>query len=379
MNTSYNNSDLINMKLFNIYVENKTYIIKIGETFDKMNLVIESKDSLSNFIYKIKLNYDDFQKLSKSFKICDTLDDINETLSEIFNSGKVSITYITPNVIHLSLKIFLIAGKEHEIKLELKRDNYYDNNNYIQILYNKIQYLENKMMKLEEIIKIQNEQIRDLNNWKNQYSDEIEKIQIIKNNELILNRINTKILKNKNELDFIENRLYNNDKLLLQKNIIYKLLYRGSENGFSAQSFHNKCDYISGTLTIVKTTKGMRFGGYTELMFGPCSSSSWESHYDNAGICFGFSLDLFKIYNYYDYHKINPKNCLPSIFTHYSLGPKFNCFFGIDSFTNNKAEGSVGYQTSNNHFGKFEKDYEINNGIYNFSVQELEIFQILFD
>ena len=81
MNTSYNNSDLINMKLFNIFVENKTYIIKIGETFDKMNLVIESKDSLSNFIYKIKLNYDDFQKLSKSFKICDTLDDINETLN----------------------------------------------------------------------------------------------------------------------------------------------------------------------------------------------------------------------------------------------------------------------------------------------------------
>ena len=35
-------------------------------------------------------------------------------------------------------------------------------------------------MKLEEIIKIQNEQIWDLNNWKNQYSNEIEKIQIIK-------------------------------------------------------------------------------------------------------------------------------------------------------------------------------------------------------
>ena len=344
-----------------------------------MNLVIESKDSLSNFIYKIKLNYDDFQKLSKSFKICDTLDDINETLSEIFNSRKASITYITPKVIHLSLKIFLIAGKEHEIKLELKRDNYYDNNNYIQILYNKIQYLENKMMKLEEIIKIQNEQIRDLNNWKNQYSNEIEKIQIIKNNELILNRINTKILKNKNELDFIENRLYNNDKLLLQKNIIYKLLYRGSENGFSAQSFHNKCDNIRGTLTIIKTTKGLRFGGYTEQQFGPCSSSNPVHYFDYANICFGFSLDLFKIYNYYDISKIDSNNRVSSICSYYSYGPYFTYLFEIDYFNNNHAEGNVSYYTSNNHFGKFEKDFEINNGMRRFSVQELEVFGILFD
>ncbi len=27
--------------------------------------------------------------------------------------------------------------------------------------------------------------------------------------------------------------------------------------------FHKKCDNIMGTLSIIKTTKGMRFGGYT--------------------------------------------------------------------------------------------------------------------
>jgi len=102
---------------------------------------------------------------------------------------------------------------------------------------------------------------------------EIEKIQIIKNNANIFKKIDSKIITNKKELDFIENRLYNDDKILKEKKIIYKLLYRGSENGFSYNSFHNRCDNIKGTLMIVKTSKGLKFGGYTEGAFGPLTSS----------------------------------------------------------------------------------------------------------
>ncbi len=37
------------------------------------------------------------------------------------------------------------------------------------------------------------------------------------------------------------------------------------------------------------------------------------------------------------------------------------------------------YTTANHSFGNFEKDYEINNGESHFSMQELEIFRIMFD
>ena len=70
---------------------------------------------------------------------------------------------------------------------------------------------------MKNIINVQSQQIKELNDWKNQYSLEIEKIQIIKNNANIFKKIDSKIITNKKELDFIENRLYNDDKILKEK------------------------------------------------------------------------------------------------------------------------------------------------------------------
>ena len=389
--------NLINIKIYKMNVPqlkgNLVFIIKLGLTSDKINLVIEGKENSSNFIYKIKLNYNDFQSLSKSFKICDTLDEIHEKISEIFNNNNANITFISQNYIHLSLKVFSFGGEIKEIKIELKRIiNPNDTNND---LYNKIIYLENEIIEMKnkfenkiiylnnvinlqnEKINLQNRKITELNNWKNQYSKKIEKMQIIKYNETFLKKINSKILKNKDELDFIESRLYNNDKLLLQKKIIYKLLYRGSENGFSTKIFHNLCDNIRGTLTIVKTTKSIKFGGYTEQSFK--IGNSYSFGFDRKGIAFGFSLDLYKIYNYYDCSQIDSKNRLPSIYIDHTEGPSFGSLFNIYQNSNNNLGGSTHYTVSQNHFGRFEKDYEINNGWDIFSVQELEVFQIIFD
>lgn len=45
----------------------------------------------------------------------------------------------------------------------------------------------------------------------------------------------------------------------------FNLLYRGSRDGFRASDFHSKCDYKSNTITIIETTSGFIFGGYTKL------------------------------------------------------------------------------------------------------------------
>jgi len=42
------------------------------------------------------------------------------------------------------------------------------------------------------------------------------------------------------------------------------LKYRASKDGFSAQNFHTKCDGVSNTLTIIKTTNGNIFGAFAE-------------------------------------------------------------------------------------------------------------------
>jgi len=130
---------------------------------------------------------------------------------------------------------------------------------------------------------------------------------------------------------------------------------------------------------IVKTSKGLKFGGYTEGAFGPCSSNSGITYFDEANIAFGFSLDLFKIYNY---NRPNRPNNIgsgaPSIYSNTNYFG-FNCLFHIKFSPYNKFEGFVSYIVTYKHFGKFEKDYEINNGWKNFTIQELEVFQIIFD
>ncbi len=44
----------------------------------------------------------------------------------------------------------------------------------------------------------------------------------------------------------------------------WDLKYRASRDGFSRQNFLTKCDGVSNTLTIIKTTKGNIFGAFAE-------------------------------------------------------------------------------------------------------------------
>ncbi len=45
-------------------------------------------------------------------------------------------------------------------------------------------------------------------------------------------------------------------------NTRWRLVYRASVDGFAAKNFHEKCDGVPMTLSIVKTTNSFIFGGY---------------------------------------------------------------------------------------------------------------------
>ena len=228
-----------------------------------------------------------------------------------------------------------------------------------------------KINNLEKIITEQKNEIQELKEWKTKYDKEIERIMQTKEDEESMKKIDSKIIKEKKELDFLEERLKRNDPLLMKRTVVYKLLYRATKDGNSAYSFHQKCDNIFGTLTIIKTSKGMRFGGYTEKTW----NGNEVNKKDNQGIAFCYSLDLFKIYN-------NIDTAGSSIRCYISEGP---VFYGEDSymfeiyFPIDTKLSYTGYKKSDTSYGKIEKDYEINNGERNFVMQELEVFQILFD
>ena len=410
--------------------EKEKFDIKINKT--ETGILIEANSIQNpNMFYKIELSLNDFYQLSKGFKMFDNLEEICDAIHNIFISQKVSIIKKVYNIAIL-FSINLIGGKEQEINIELNRFTLDKESNDINIL--KINELENEIIQikndknillkriknLEDLVKVQNNEIEKLKyivkeqkniteklnnleiafneekykigkmnnlekelkeqkreiekikNWKNEYNSELEEIQMIKINNISLNKIDSKIINKKEELEFLENRL-KNDEILRKKNIIYKLLYRASEDGSNIKTFHNKCDNIKGTLTIIKTTKGMRFGGYTEQMWN--GSGNVSQRKDGKGICFCFSLDLFKIYNFNNQYGY-------SIYCYYNNGPYFSggdCTFFHIYNNNGLLFGSNCYTKKGNSFGNVDNDYEINNGQSNFSVVELEVFQILFD
>jgi hypothetical protein len=55
----------------------------------------------------------------------------------------------------------------------------------------------------------------------------------------------------------------------------WKLQYRATRDGFTAQNFHTKCDTVANTLTIIKSTNGNIFGGFTEKAW--YSTGQWYS------------------------------------------------------------------------------------------------------
>ena len=46
------------------------------------------------------------------------------------------------------------------------------------------------------------------------------------------------------------------------RNLAYSLVYRASRDGFSAADFHVRCDHLTDTLLVVKSTSGCIFGGF---------------------------------------------------------------------------------------------------------------------
>jgi hypothetical protein len=150
----------------------------------------------------------------------------------------------------------------------------------------------------------------------------------------------------------------------------WKLLYRGSRDGFRASNFHEKCDNQKNTLTLIETTKDFIFGGFT-----PTAWDSSSGHkLDNSGLSFLFSLK-------------NPRNSEPRQFKHMSGRNAIYCYSSNGPCFSNNCDMAVQDRcnTTTNHFTNLGGSYVNDTGIdgklvftgeYYFTVKEIEVFTI---
>ena len=129
-------------------------------------------------------------------------------------------------------------------------------------------------------------------------------------------------------------------------------------------------DNRNSTLTIIKTSLGLKFGVFLEIPFKQTGNSIVDDK------SFIFSLDLKRIYknkpgtyslNDYD---INQGYLLD--LTSQPIRIYINCLTNNKSYTNTKSSMNTTYLG-------FERDYEINNNQQYFQVAEIETFQIKFN
>ena len=162
----------------------------------------------------------------------------------------------------------------------------------------------------------------------------------------------SKIIKENKEESLIGDAISNFSKK-------YRLLFRASRDGDSANRFHDICDKYSNLIVLIITQKGQRFGGFTSSKF----RSSSHLKFDNNA--FLFSLDNKKVFN------IIPGQY--AIYCYDNTGP---CFSKGSLYVPNNFFSKYGKTRIAGGPFQFKKDYELNNGNEKFLIKELEIFQV---
>ena len=171
--------------------------------------------------------------------------------------------------------------------------------------------------------------------------------------------MDSKILTNASEFQMVKNWVVS------KGSIKFKLLVRGTRDGFEAATFHKKCDNKKNTLVLVKTDFGKRCGGFTEIV--------WDSsnNYKQQNNSFLFSID----------HKTKfpLKMQQYSIYSHQSYLPCFGG--GLDLYLANQCNiNNTSYSNFGHSYdaGKFAGNDVKNTltGGYNFKVTEYEVFEV---
>ena len=152
---------------------------------------------------------------------------------------------------------------------------------------------------------------------------------------------------------------------LIGNQSISKTLYRASRDGFQASSFHSKCDSKGATLTLIKSSNGNIFGGFTKANW---AGNSW---------IIDSNAFLFSLINQYDYPiKLNIKSdkVAYAIYGHPSYGPYFgdapDLYIADQSNSNTNSFSQLG--------GTYDlpQNFAFLAGTPYFSTLEIEVYQI---
>ena len=277
METSHANKTLKEIKNKEKYFQitsNKNNLFEVILINEEPHLLIKASfnSSIQIINFEEKFSLETIKK-NPFFNYYESIDEILEELFSLIENKKVSIIEENKQVnLVFELPIHKIKELKFIIKEKGKSDKEKIEELYDIVLFKKREFfIKRRKYKYKKILENNEKLIKELvkrieinENKMNTIEKENKKVLEEKVKDLKLKDIDSKILTNYENIELINKRLKNSD-LLKDKNINYKLLYRATRDGDEAKIFHEKCDNKKQILAVFKTTKGLIFGGYTEI------------------------------------------------------------------------------------------------------------------
>ncbi len=309
---------------------NDELIIKIE--FDDKNFLFNiTKFSFPKNDYEINLTLEQLCKINKIFLNFESNKDLVDWIINSLKQKNSIIKFIDDNCI-IEMKN-PISNKEFEIKLIKKEKDLISRFNILESFIieqnKKFISIEERLKKIEALMSgYNNLKLKEQNNFFSE-SDILNK----KEKELLINFLPKKPKK----ID-----------LLLNSNI----------DGNSIKTILKKCDGKYPTLSIIRTSKGYMFGGYTEQI--------WKQGGSEDTNAFVFSINNEKKYNI---KKPENATCLVENsfwrFGYSAIVITENCTQAFNNYVDNGTYD-------------IEEKFELNGGESNFNVKSFEIYHVIY-
>ena len=293
---------------------------------------ITEDDSVPSINFSSKFNLSDLKEHNRYFKMFDTLEQLMPEIKNLCDQEKVKIKKEKTLVKVLISVPLTVLG---EVALDVKQAEM-DQKQVIADLCQKV----NELNKEIKFLKIQSNLISD------------EKLDI--------NLQSKDILLNEEEKSMVNNWILKRMKSEGKK-IEMTLLYKLKTHGDAYSTFHSYCNGKNYTLTLVRTTKGYRCGGFI--------TQSWNSSgsYMTDKNAFLFSLEFKEMY------PVN-KDGTNAIYDNGSYCPTFGN--GHDLYIASGCSSNYSSYCNFPYAYYGTKQRCLVGGVYNFKVDDMEVYQI---
>ena len=199
------------IKEFKYSKNNNNFSVKIGKTSgNKIIIIIKSLLLVKENYYQNIFSLEELQKFNKNFRCFDNIDEALSGLIEIFETNKYELISKENDKMFLLLKIPKFGKGEETVLIEIKK-NSLSLKNICENLIQKVNALDKQMNDLKNEINILKEEnkkkdiiIKEFKEWKDNI---IKKEKEKEENEKIYQKLDSKIIDKKEELDLLINRL----------------------------------------------------------------------------------------------------------------------------------------------------------------------------